>query len=126
MILTGNEIKKLKVKLNKKIFSQTYLNGIIAEQIFLPKYLTKITKNIILSDSVAENPLMLIGKLFINLKIKKMHLAFFDGNINSKRDHIVFDETQASVNKLIKQKLKISTITKSEFELSYNNPWLND
>ena len=126
LILTGNEIKKLKVKLNKKIFSQTYLNGIIAEQIFLPKYLTKITKNIILSDSVAENPLMLIGKLFIKLKIKKMHLAFFDGNINSKRDHVVFDETQASINSLIKQKLKISTITKSEFKLGYNNPWLND
>ena len=126
LILTGSEIKKLNVKLNKKIFSQMYLKGIIAEQIFLPKYLNRISKNIILSDSVAENPLMLIGKLFIKLKIKKMHLAFFDGDIDSKRERIVFDETQESINKLMKQKLKITTITKSEFELGYNNPWLND
>ena len=55
-----------------------------------------------------------------------MLLAFFDGNILTKRDRIVFDETQESINKLIKQKLKISTITKSEFEIGYNNPWLND
>ena len=126
LILTGNEIKKLKVKLNKKIFSQMYLKGIIAEQIFLPKYLSKMKKNIIFADSVAENPLMLIGKLFLKLRVKKMLLAFFDGNILTKRDRIVFDETQESINKLIKQKLKISTITKSEFEIGYNNPWLND
>ena len=83
-------------------------------------------KNIIFSDSVAENPLMLVGKLFIKLKIKKILLAFFEGNIESKRDRIVFDETQESINKLIKQKLKINTITKSEFKIDYNNPWLND
>ena len=94
LILTGSEIKKLKIKLNKKIFSKSYLDGIIAEQIFLPKYLNKMKKNIIFSDSVAENPLMLVGKLFIKLKIKKILLAFFEGNIESKRDRIVFDETQ--------------------------------
>ena len=103
-----------------------YLKGIIAEQIFLPKYLSKMKKNIIFADSVAENPLMLIGKLFLKLRVKKILLAFFDGNILTKRDRIVFDETQESINKLIKQKLKISTITKSEFEIGYNNPWLND
>ena len=69
---------------------------------------------------------MLVGKLFIKLKIKKIHLAFFDGSYDTKRERIVFDETQESINKLIKQKLKITTITKSEFELGYNNPWLND
>ena len=125
LILTGSEIKKLKIKLNKKIFSQSYLRGIIAERIFLPKHLAKVSKNIVLSDSVAENPLMLVGKLFIKLKIKKIHLAFFDGSYDTKRERIVFDETQESINKLIKQKLKITTITKSEFELGYNNR-LND
>ena len=44
----------------------------------------------------------------------------------TQKEGIVFDETQESINKLIKQKLKITTITKSEFELGYNNPWLND
>ena len=69
---------------------------------------------------------MLVGKLFLSLKVKKMLLAFFDGNIDTKRDRIVFDETQESINKLVKQKLKISTITKSEFKVDYKNPWLND
>ena len=64
--------------------------------------------------------------MILKLRVKKMLLAFFDGNIRKKRERIVFDETQESINKLIKQKLKISTITKSEFEIGYNNPWLND
>ncbi len=126
LILTGSEIKKLKIKLNKKIFNQMYLNGLVAEKIFLPKYLHSINRNIIISDSIAENPLMLIGKLFLSLKVRKMLLAFFDGNIDTKRDRIVFDETQESINKLVKQKLKISTITKSKFKVDYKNPWLND
>ena len=61
-----------------------------------------------------------------SLKVRKMLLAFFDGNIDTKRDRIVFDETQESINKLVKQKLKISTITKSKFKVDYKNPWLND
>ena len=36
---------------------------------------------------------MLVGKLFLSLKVKKC-FAFFDGNIDTKRDRIVFDETQ--------------------------------
>tara|TARA_B100001248_G_C27381826_1_gene457361 strand:- start:520 stop:2142 length:1623 start_codon:yes stop_codon:yes gene_type:complete len=126
LILTGSEIKKIKVKLSKKIFKQSSLNGIIAEEIFLPKYLKSVCRDIIVSDSVAENPLMLIGKLLIKSKVKNMRLAFFDGDMATKRDRIVFDETQQSISKLIKQKLNITTITKSAFDLTFQNPWVND
>ena len=47
--------------------------------------------------------------------------------ISSQRETVLFLMKPKKVyNKLIKQKLKISTITKSEFEIGYNNPWLND
>ena len=126
LILTGNEIKKLNINLSKKVFKQLNLNGIVAEREFLPSYLKKLNKKIIFSDSVAENPLLLLGKLLIKMKIKKMCLAFFDGDISTKRSKIVFEETQDSINKLTKQKLKIFTITKSIFKVNYNNPWLHD
>jgi len=126
LILTGNEIKKVKVKLNAHILKQINLNGIISEERFLPNYLRKITKNIILADTVAENPLMLIGKLFLKIKVKKMHIAFFDGDIENERAKIVFNETQESINNLLKEKFEISTITKSAFVVKYVNPWIND
>ena len=65
-----------------------YLKGIIAEQIFLPKYLSKM-KKILFADSVAENPLMLIGKLFLKLRVKKMLLAFLM-EISSQRETVLF------------------------------------
>ncbi len=75
---------------------------------------------------MAENPLMLIGKLFLKIRIKKLHIAFFDGNIENEKDKILFNETQNSISALLKQKLDISTITKSAFSLTYVNPWIND
>ena len=36
------------------------------------------------------------------------------------------NKTQVSINKLIKQKLKLINITKNKFDIDYNNPYLND
>ena len=38
----------------------------------------------------------------------------------------MLDKTLSSINKFIKQKLKITNITKNKFEIDYNNPYLND
>ena len=126
LILTGNEIKKIKQKkIGNKFYAREF-KGIIAEQNFLPIRLKKKLKNIVYSNTVAENPLMLIGKLFLKIRIKKLHIAFFDGNIENEKDKILFNETQNSISALLKQKLDISTITKSAFSLTYVNPWIND
>jgi 4-hydroxy 2-oxovalerate aldolase len=119
LILTGNEIKKIEKK-----FKNFNLKGIIAEEKFIPKNFKK-KNSIIYSDTIAENPLSLLGKLFIKIKLKKLSLAFFDGNIENEKQKILFNETQNSINQLIKQNLNITTITKSSYNLKYVNPWLN-
>ena len=54
-------------------------------------------KHIILSESVALNPLHLVGKLLTQLKVKKLYLAFFDGDFNSEKGKIVMKETEESL-----------------------------
>ena len=55
-----------------------------------------------MSESVALNPLHLVGKLLIQLKVKKLYLAFFDGDFNSEKGKIVMKETEESL-KFIKK-----------------------
>lgn len=123
LILTGNEIEKIKFIKSGMELKKFNLNGIIAEEHFIPKNFKK-NKNFIYSNSIAENPLSLLGKLFLKIKIKKLFLAYFDGNVDSEKEKILFYETQNSINELMRKKINVSTITRSAYNLKYVNPWL--
>ena len=71
LILSGSEIKKINISINKNIFKSINLYGIIAEKEFLPKnFEFKNKQNLATSSSVALNPLYLVGLVLINLKVK--------------------------------------------------------
>lgn len=125
LVLTGDEIKKMDKKFQNLNSKKLNLSLVIAEEKFLPTNLLKKNNKIIYSDSVAENPLLLLGKLLIKLNCKKLNIAFFDGNVETAKDKIVYEETQKSID-VLNKKLSITTITKSFFRLKYTNPWLND
>ena len=78
-----------------------------------------------MSESVALNPLHLIGKLLITLKVKKLNLAFFDGDFESEKGKVVMKETEESL-KLIKKNIKIESLTKTFLKLPVINIWNND
>ncbi len=124
LILTGNEINKIKYE--KKTNFLKKLECIITEEKFISEKIKKLNNKIIYSNTIAANPLTLLGKLLINLKMKKLKLAFFDGNYENEKEKIIFEETQKSIDSLIKQKINIISITKTEYKLHFTNPWLND
>ena len=69
---------------------------------------------------------MLTGLALLKYGIRKMHLAFFDGQFNDEKGRVIMEETEESVKKLIKAGLNIKTLTKSFLQVKQINPWLND
>ena len=114
LILSGSEIKKINILKIKNVLSKINLYGIIAEKEFLPKnFKFNNSKNLATSTSVALNPLYLVGLVLVNLKIKKLSLAFFDGNPESEKGRIVMQDTQLSVKKISEMGIEIDTLNKS-------------
>ena len=127
LILSGSEIKKINISINKNIFKSINLYGIIAEKEFLPKnFEFKNKQNLATSSSVALNPLYLVGLVLINLKVKKFSLAFFDGNPDTEKGRIVMEDTQESVKKISEMGIEINTLTKSYLKVKQLNFWWND
>ena len=86
LILSGSEFKKISDIRKKNFLKKNKIDYLIVEKDFLSNELKNISKSrIIFSDSVALNPLLLIGKILINLSIKKLNIAFFDGDFKLKR-----------------------------------------
>jgi 4-hydroxy 2-oxovalerate aldolase len=123
LILSGSEIKKISILRFKNFYNKINLRGVIAEDEFLPKNIKFKKKNIIKSNSVALNPIMLAGLVFHNLKIKTLYLAFFDGNPENEKGRNVMRETQESVNKLLKLGMKVCSLTKSYLTVRHLNFW---
>jgi len=124
LILSGSEIKKINILKIKNIFNKINLYGIIAEKEFLPKnFKFNNKKNLATSTSVALNPLYLVGLVLANLKIKKLSLAFFDGNPESEKGRIVMQDTQESVKKISEMGIKIDTLNKSYLKVKQVNFW---
>ena len=127
LILSGSEIKKINSSNYKNIFNKINLYGIIAEEDFMPKNINYKNKNKIATlDTVGFNPLLITGLALLKIKINKLFLAFFDGNPREDRGMIVMQETQESVDLLLKKGLEIFTLTKSYLKVRQLNPWLND
>tara|TARA_Y100000590_G_C15745229_1_gene1021778 strand:- start:3034 stop:4578 length:1545 start_codon:yes stop_codon:yes gene_type:complete len=127
LILSGSEINKI-VNINKKNFLKNLkIYAIIIEKDFLPNKINFQPKNrIVISESIAINPLLLTGLALLKYGIKKMHLAFFDGQFDDEKGRVIMQETEESVKKLMKSGLDIKTLTKSFLQVKQINPWLND
>ncbi len=127
LILSGSEINKI-TNINKKnFFKNLKIYAIIIEKVFLPDKINfKPQNRIVVSESVAINPLLLTGLALLKYGIRKMHLAFFDGQFNDEKGRVIMEETEESVKKLIKAGLNIKTLTKSFLQVKQINPWLND
>jgi len=127
LILSGSEIKKISDFKNKNFYRMLKIYAIIIEKDFMPKKINFNPKNrIVISESVAINPLLLAGFALLKYGIKKMNIAFFDGQLNSEKGRIVMKETEDGLEKLIKAGLSIKTLTKSFLPADQINPWLND
>ena len=127
LILSGSEINKISNINRKNFFHNLNIYAIIIEKDFLPERISFKPKNrIVISESIAINPLLLTGLALLKYGIKKMNLAFFDGQFNDEKGRIIMQETEESVKKLLKSGLKIETLTKSFLQVKQINPWLND
>jgi len=127
LILSGSEIKKIKDTNKKNFFKNSGINGIIIEKDFMPlKINFKPKSKIIISESVAINPLMLAGSVLIKSGIKKMYLAFFDGQHNNEKGRIIMQETEDCLKKVLSAGLKVESLTKTFLPVKQINPWLND
>ena len=63
--------------------------------------------------------------MLITLRIKKLNLAFFDGDYSSQKSRMVLKETELSLN-LIRKKIDIKTFTRSFLKVDQINLWNND
>ncbi len=126
LILSGSEFKKISDIRKKNFLKKNKIDYLIVEKDFLSNELKNISKSrIIFSDSVALNPLLLIGKILINLSIKKLNIAFFDGDFETEKGKVVMEETENSLA-LLKRKLEIMSLTKTFLNTSKLNLWNND
>ena len=123
MLLSGNELKKIRVNNEKNIFKKLNINNFIAEKIFLKDSEVNNLKKIVYSDSVAINPLLLAGLTLLKLRKKQINLAFFEGEFESDKGKIVMRETQESVEHLQKLGVKFKTFTPSFFNVESQNPY---
>ena len=125
LILSGSEIKKIKQIRNKHFMKKYNIDFIIIEKDFYTKELKKDKNKIIISESIAINPLLLAGQMLISLGIKNLNLAFFDGDDNSEKGKAIMKETVKSFDYL-KKKINIKTFTKSFIPARQINLWNND
>ena len=126
LILSGSEFKKISEIRKKNFLKKNNIDYLIVEKDFLSNELNNIDDGkIIFSDSVALNPLYLIGILLISLSIKKLNIAFFDGDFDTEKGKIVMQETENSLN-LLKNKLRIMSLTKTFLNTENLNLWNND
>ena len=72
LVLSGSELKKIKLSENKKGFKQIKFHALIAEKEFLSKDVKIKKTNLVISESCAVNPLLLTGLLLLKLKCKKL------------------------------------------------------
>ena len=70
----------------------------LAEKDFLPKNLNFKKSKITTLEAVGLNPLLIVGLTLLKLKVKKMFVAFFEGNPHEERGLVVMEETDECQN----------------------------
>ena len=125
LINSGNDIQKYNTNLIKRLLKQ--INFMLVEENFVQNVLKFFPKKkIVTINSIANNPLLLSGLLIKKIRLKKMYLAFFDGNPSNLQESIIMEETLDSLKKLSKKSIKFYSITENFFDIPKINPWLDD
>ena len=122
LILSGSEIKKIKSTNKKNFFKNSGINSIIIEKDFMPSKINFNPKKIIISESVASNPLLLAGSVLLKAGIKKMYIAFFDGLHNDEKGRVIMEETENCLKKVLKAGLTVESLTKSFLKVKQIKP----
>ena len=123
LILSGSEIKKIKNIQSKNFLKKNNINYLIVEKDFFTYELKNIDKNkIVISESVALNPLYLTGNLMKHIKNKNLYVAFFDGDVKTEKGKKVMEETEESI-KLLQSSIRISSLTKTYLKVPNINVW---
>jgi 4-hydroxy 2-oxovalerate aldolase len=127
LIISGNEIKKYEKATIEKIIKDLSIDFFIVEKnFFLNNNQVFKVKKTIISNTNAENPLLLFGIFLNEIGIKNMDLAFFDGNFSHDKDKVVMEETSKCLKILTKLKFKIKSLTKTYLKIKTVNPWIYD
>ena len=69
----------------------------LVEENFTFKCLKFFEKELFTINSIANNSLLLSGLLIKKIRLKKMYLAFFDGNPSNLQESIIMEETLDSL-----------------------------
>ncbi len=125
LVCSGNDLQKYSTNLINNLLKK--INFIIVEENFAKNISNFFPpKNIILSNTIAKNPLLIVGSILNRTKFKKLYLAYFDGNPKNEQEFIIMEETLVSLKKLSKKTIKFYSITKNFFDIPYISPWIND
>lgn len=60
------------------------------------------------------------------IKVNKIYLSFFDGNIDTENGRLVMKETQNCLDDILKQGIKVFNVTQNYTKAPFKNIWLND
>ncbi|MDB9744778.1 hypothetical protein OAA82_02335 [Pelagibacteraceae bacterium] len=125
LISSGNDLEKYTSFFIKSLLKK--IDYMVVEENFVKKISNYFpTKKIILSNTIAKNPLFIAGLMLKKNKINNLYLAFFDGNPKNEQEYIIMEETLDSLKKLSKESFNFYSITKNFLKIPYVNPWLND
>ena len=125
LICSGNDLDKYSFSLIKSLLKK--VDFMVVEESFLKNISNFFPiKNIILSNTIAKNPLLITGLMLKKIKVNELYLAFFDGNSKNDQESVIMEETLDSLKKLSKKSIKFHSITKNFFNIPYINPWIND
>lgn len=126
LIISGSELEKIKSLQSDKKFSLSKITLMLMEKEFYKneKFLKTKFNRIAFSSSIGLNPLLLTGLFLLKLKIKKLNLAFFDGQPETEKGRIVMAETQDSLQTLQNKGLQVVSLTKTFLDIDKKNPWI--
>jgi len=127
LVLTGDEIEKISISDFVKLHNSLNIDFFFCERNFIKKkFFDKYKKKIVFIDSFALNPLMLATIILKKIKIKKIYLSFFDGNVDTENGRLVMKETQNCLDKILNEGIKIFNVTQNYTKAPFKNIWLND
>ena len=126
LVLSGSELKKIKLSENKKYFKQIKFHALIVEKEFLSNDVKIKKTNLVISESCAVNPLLLTGLLLLKLKCKKLFLSNFDGEYDTEKGRSIMRETSEALRFLKSKKLNIQSLNDTYLNVKKVNFWPND
>ena len=127
ILMTGSEYNKIINTIAVSELKKLPILLIIAETLFLKDKNQFSKKNdIVSSDSIALNPLLLWGFLVKKVRLKNIYLSFFDGTYQNYKEMLVVNETAESIKKILKMNLNIISHTETLHDVTFENIYSRD